>query len=515
MSNSRPNSSYNLQNASTPGLSVSYTQAYTPSSQNSFDQTYRFITRLPGILWAFLVFNLIGDLYKLLTLKHEFITGELYERSKLTGAGIAYAGPPWLKGVPQIVVVSGPVSNAAKVADYGEGDHLDPVARKPVGDVINHILEGRQLSLFTMHGQQAMKERAVVKGHLNPDSMGAIFQFSRTFFGQWINEWDSTFCYQDFVFYLASNVVGQAVWGIGYVDKSLAHLLRRLGDFISTSDVDSQAFKDICRELNATGRSIMKDRTEVVMHARGYTYDQLPDDIKTGQRHATPDELRELIAGTHSVPGLVASDNFSKVLMSALAYINNDDAIVRRILAELEAHPEWKDNWQSLNQLPYLEAVYKEILRIMSPTSLVPRQTSRAFDLTVTGRDGVERTYKLPPNSRMFVPIRRINHDPDSWPNPHIFNPDRFLTGEGRDNKSHFIDKNFIPFSNGTRPCPAGAYFVPVVVKTLIALFFNDYRLQLDKPLEDIAVNAVTSKWGQEYHATLVPRQPENTLQLR
>ena len=59
------------------------------------------------------------------------------------------------------------------------------------------------------------------------------------------------------------------------------------------------------------------------------------------------------------------------------------------------------------------------------------------------------RGYTIPANTIALAYINGIHHDPAVWPDPYLFNPDRFL-----DKGGHFCPpkENFVPFSIGERP---------------------------------------------------------------
>ena len=59
------------------------------------------------------------------------------------------------------------------------------------------------------------------------------------------------------------------------------------------------------------------------------------------------------------------------------------------------------------------------------------------------------RGYTVPANTIVLAYINGIHHDPAVWPEPYLFNPDRFL-----DKGGHFCPpkENFVPFSIGESP---------------------------------------------------------------
>ena len=58
--------------------------------------------------------------------------------------------------------------------------------------------------------------------------------------------------------------------------------------------------------------------------------------------------------------------------------------------------------------------------------------------------------YFFPKNTNVMASISYIHYDPDIWPDPERFDPDRFLDGSGK-----FVPpkSGFLPFSVGKRFC--------------------------------------------------------------
>lgn len=55
----------------------------------------------------------------------------------------------------------------------------------------------------------------------------------------------------------------------------------------------------------------------------------------------------------------------------------------------------------------------------------------------------------MPGGTSVFILIYELHHDPNFWPNPEIFDPDRFLP----ENVQKRHPYSYIPFSAGPRNC--------------------------------------------------------------
>lgn len=117
---------------------------------------------------------------------------------------------------------------------------------------------------------------------------------------------------------------------------------------------------------------------------------------------------------------------------------------------------------EQLGQMPLLERVIKESMRIFPP---VPLNTRVAHvDTTVGG-------FEIPTGSEMVMSIYHIHHDPMLYPQPERFDPMRWES----------IDPTtfeYTPFSGGPRMC-IGASFAMMEMKIALAMLIQRYRLAL------------------------------------
>nr|CAD20576.2 putative cytochrome P450 [Coleus scutellarioides] len=114
--------------------------------------------------------------------------------------------------------------------------------------------------------------------------------------------------------------------------------------------------------------------------------------------------------------------------------------------------------------LPYLQCVVKESLRLHPPTPLMLPHRSNA-DVKIGG-------YDIPKGSNVHVNVWAIARDPKSWKDPLEFRPERFLE-EDVDIKGH--DFRLLPFGAGRRVCP-GAQLGIDLATSMIGHLLHHFR---------------------------------------
>jgi len=151
-------------------------------------------------------------------------------------------------------------------------------------------------------------------------------------------------------------------------------------------------------------------------------------------------------------------------------------AEVRSIVGERRAVLE-----SDLPQLHYMKALIKEIFRLHPPAPvLVPRESMEEVNI-----DG----YNIPAKTRFFVNAWAIGRDPESWENPYVFEPERFM-GSTVD----FKGQNFelIPFGAGRRSCPAITFGTASIELALAQLLHSfDWELPPGITAKDLDMTEV------------------------
>ncbi|KAL3865968.1 hypothetical protein ACJMK2_043312 [Sinanodonta woodiana] len=118
--------------------------------------------------------------------------------------------------------------------------------------------------------------------------------------------------------------------------------------------------------------------------------------------------------------------------------------------------------YDNVFKLQYLDMVVNETLRVYPPGSRLSREASA--DTEVCG-------VKIPKGLDLTVVINAVHFDPEFWPNPHNFDPERFSP----QNKGKIKPFTFLPFGVGPRNC-IGMRLALLEAKMAIVEMLQNFR---------------------------------------
>jgi cytochrome P450 len=148
-----------------------------------------------------------------------------------------------------------------------------------------------------------------------------------------------------------------------------------------------------------------------------------------------------------------------------MSLLLNHPKVMKRVKEEIESHVGTSRLMEEsdIPQLPFLQAIINETLRLFPPGPLVVRELSE--DTTVGG-------YNIPRGTILFTNLWAIQRDETVWEDATKFIPERFLQKKG--NGAMIEGLKFIPFGFGRRKCPGEAFAmkeIGLVLGTLIQCF--------------------------------------------
>ncbi|EZA47007.1 Cytochrome P450 4C1, partial [Ooceraea biroi] len=110
-------------------------------------------------------------------------------------------------------------------------------------------------------------------------------------------------------------------------------------------------------------------------------------------------------------------------------------------------------------------------------------------------------SYLVPAGANVIIDIVHLHQNPDFWPNPEVFDPDRFLP-ELVQNRHPFA---YLPFSAGSRNC-IGQRFAMMEMKTVIGTLVHNFNLEPIDHLKDVRCSAdIIIRIGQPIRVKFVP----------
>ncbi|THH32676.1 hypothetical protein EUX98_g1523 [Antrodiella citrinella] len=188
--------------------------------------------------------------------------------------------------------------------------------------------------------------------------------------------------------------------------------------------------------------------------------------------------------------------------MTALIFAAMDttSGALAHILQVLSEHPDAQEKlrqeiktargdqeyieYDELMNLPYLEAVCRETLRLYSPTTVMTRVTTKdvlmPLSTPLRGRDGtMMNELVVPEGTGIVIGILAYNIDPAIWgPDAHLWKPERWLEPlPGTVTNAHApgIYSNLMTFLGGGRAC-IGFKFAQLEMKAVLSVLLEHFK---------------------------------------
>lgn len=176
------------------------------------------------------------------------------------------------------------------------------------------------------------------------------------------------------------------------------------------------------------------------------------------------DELMTMLFAGHETTAIALS--------WALYWIHYVPEVREKLLQELNSLDIAHADPTAITQLPYLNAVCSETLRI-TPVAFFAFSRILKAPIKFMG-------YDLPKGMLLSPCVYLTHHRPDIYPEPKRFKPERFL-------ERQFSPYEFLPFGGGNRRC-LGMAFALFEMKLVLATILSQYSLELlDKaPLKPV-----------------------------
>ncbi|KAK4878166.1 hypothetical protein RN001_010672 [Aquatica leii] len=169
---------------------------------------------------------------------------------------------------------------------------------------------------------------------------------------------------------------------------------------------------------------------------------------------------------------LAGFETSSNVMMYCLYELALDQNIQEKLREEVNSVMERYDQvmtYESLNDLVYMRQVLDEVMRKYPPLPVLSRICT--IDYKVPNIDFV-----LKKGTRVMIPLLGIQNDPEYFPEPEKFNPERFASK----NKELLNQFCYMPFGEGPRVC-IGLRFAFLQMKLGLSILLKNYKFSINK----------------------------------
>ncbi|KAJ6574659.1 cytochrome P450 [Mycena capillaripes] len=177
-----------------------------------------------------------------------------------------------------------------------------------------------------------------------------------------------------------------------------------------------------------------------------------------------------------------SQDAMSSGLIYAFQHLADHPEILAKVREEQERVR--KGNFENpltielMDEMPYLQAVVKESLRVKPPVVMVPYKSTKAFPIS--------DDYTVPAGSMLIPSFYNSLHDPVVYPEPDAFVPERWLDPTGPANSN---PKNYMVWGAGPHRCIGLEYAmmnIGLVVGIAATMFDWEHEITPLTPLVDI-----------------------------
>lgn len=181
-----------------------------------------------------------------------------------------------------------------------------------------------------------------------------------------------------------------------------------------------------------------------------------------GVSRFSDDEVKAQLI-TWLLAGYQASSN---TLAFTAYHLAMDADVQERLRCEVEIGVQtYRDLalYDLVNEIEYLDCVINESMRLCPPLHIFDRKCEETCK--------INERLTIPSGMDVIVPIYALHHDPEAWPDPEVYDPERFR-GPAKDTRHPF---QFLPFGAGPRNC-IGMKYVMMEMKVALVRILRKFK---------------------------------------
>lgn len=175
---------------------------------------------------------------------------------------------------------------------------------------------------------------------------------------------------------------------------------------------------------------------------------------------------------THAFGNLAAGSDTTATAIRALFYhVLKTKRVFDRLVAEVRSSLAAPVSFTAANNLPYLGACIREAMRVHPSVGLILGRAVPKGGATICGHFIQEGT-------EVGINPAVLHHDPQLFPEPTIFRPERWLPSETDEARLKLMNRSFFAFGHGAHTC-SGRHISHMEITKLVPTLLLRYDMEL------------------------------------
>ena len=198
---------------------------------------------------------------------------------------------------------------------------------------------------------------------------------------------------------------------------------------------------------------------------KNITHGDFIDRLREYKKVMVPPVTNEMINAQSMVFLTAGFETTANTLGSMLYFFATNPDLQEKVYEEMIDNLDDDDNvtYETTKEMHYLEAFIMETMRMRPP--LVEHDRYCVKDCVVNG-------IKVRKGTMIQMPIYAAHYNEEFFPEPNVFNPDRFL----KENEDKIIPYTWRPFGAGNRVC-IGQRFALLEIKIFVAKLLQKFKI--------------------------------------
>ncbi|KAK0073353.1 hypothetical protein PV326_013520, partial [Microctonus aethiopoides] len=131
-------------------------------------------------------------------------------------------------------------------------------------------------------------------------------------------------------------------------------------------------------------------------------------------------------------------------------------------------------DYDGIKNMQYMHKIIQETLRKYPPLPFITRRTGMPYKFAGTN-------ITIPANVRVWIPLLGIHRNPNYYPKPEVFDPERF----SEENIESRHEMTFLPFGKGSRNC-IGGRFAYMQMKVGLMKILENHVVEVCEKTDDL-----------------------------